>query len=195
MSQENKTRVDLMWKALNKTGLEHFFLLKDDEFIKTNSVILTIQGDDPVRIFYNICCSLDWKVRKFDVQIFDSNYKSISLKSDGSGNWETDTGEPVESLDGCIDIDISATPFTNTIPIRRLDLKPGESREIKVVYIDIHNFSLKPVNQRYTCVESNLNGSIYRYENLNNGFMSEFHVDKNGFVVNYPDLFMRIYNI
>lgn len=194
MNQENKTRVDLMWKALNKTGLEHLFLLKDDELITANSLILTIQEDNPVRISYNICCSLDWKVRKFDVQIFDSNCKSISLESDGNGNWKTDTGEPVKSLDDCIDIDISVTPFTNTIPIRRLELKPGESREIKVVYIDIYNFSLKPINQRYTCVESNLNESKYRFENLNNGFISEFSVDKNGVVINYPNLFIRDYN-
>ncbi len=98
-------------------------------------------------------------------------------------------------MNGCIDIDISATPFTNTIPIRRLLLKAGESKEIKVVYVDIYNYNLRPVNQRYTCLNSNINGYKYRYENLNNGFTAEFFVDKEGFVIDYPDLFKRVYNI
>ncbi|WP_040214624.1 putative glycolipid-binding domain-containing protein [Clostridium polynesiense] len=194
MNKDNNVRVDAIWKTLNETGLEHLFLLKDDESITANSVILTMRKDMPVRILYNIYCNLDWKVNKFEVQIFDGKSKSIVLQSDGNGNWTTDAGKSVENLYGCIDIDISATPFTNTIPIRRLSLKSGESREIKVVYIDTYNFSLKPVNQRYTCIESNLNSCKYKYENLNSGFMTEFFVDKDGFVIDYPHLFKRVYN-
>ncbi len=194
MNEESKITVDVMWKRLNESGLEHLFLLKDDECITANSVILTMREDKPIRILYNIYCNLDWKVRKFDVQIFDGKHRNIVLQSDGSGNWTTDTGKLVKSLEGCIDIDISATPFTNTIPVRRLSLKSGESREIKVVYIDIYNFNLRPVNQRYTCVESNLNGCKYRYENLNSGFTAEFYVDKDGLVIDYPNLFKRVYN-
>lgn len=113
-----------------------------------------------VHVFWIICKRGS---KKFDIQIFDGKYKNIVLQSNRSGKWITDTGKSVENLEGCIDIDISATPFTNTIPIRRLSLKSGESREIKVVYIDIYNFSLRPVNQRYTCIESNLDSCKYRY--------------------------------
>ncbi len=123
------------------------------------------------------------------------NNKNIILQSDGNGIWTNDTNELVEDLKGCIDIDISITPFTNTIPIRRLLLKVGESKEIKVVYVDIYNYSLTPVKQRYTCLDSNLNGHKYRYENLNNEFTTEFFVDKEGVVIDYPDLFERVYNI
>lgn len=45
MGKENKTRVDLMWKALNKTRLEHLILLKDDEFITANSLIEYIRKE------------------------------------------------------------------------------------------------------------------------------------------------------
>lgn len=194
MNEEKEVRVDVMWKTLNETGLEHLFLLKNEEYITANSVILTVIEDKPVRIFYNIYCNLEWEVSKVGIQIFDDKNKKIVLQSDGSGNWTTDTGDSIEILKGCIDVDISATPFTNTIPIRRLSLKSGESREIKVVYIDIYNFDLWPVNQRYTCLESNLNGCKYRYENLSSGFMAEVFVDKHGLVIDYPDLFERVFN-
>ena len=35
-----------------------------------------------------------------------------------------------------IDVDISATPFTNTLPIRRLGLQPGEFAELDVAFVD-----------------------------------------------------------
>lgn len=194
MNEENEVRVDVMWKTLNQTGLEHLFLLKNGECVIANSVILTVVEGKPVRISYNIYCNLEWEVSKVDIQIFDSKYKNIILQSDDSGNWTTHKGKTIEILKGCIDIDISATPFTNTIPIKRLSLKSGESREIKVVYIDTYNFNLRPVSQRYTCLESNLNGGKYRYENLGSGFMAEFFVDKDGLVIDYPDLFERVFN-
>ncbi|EPY2274721.1 putative glycolipid-binding domain-containing protein [Clostridium sporogenes] len=195
IKEQKKIRMDVMWKKFSGVGLEHLFLSKDDENIKVDSVILTMREDVPVHIFYNICCDLDWKVRRFDIQIFYKKYNNTVLRSDGNGNWTTECDELVEDLNGCIDIDISATPFTNTIPIRRLLLKAGESKEIKVVYVDIYNYNLRPVNQRYTCLNSNINGYKYRYENLNNGFTAEFFVDKEGFVIDYPDLFKRVYNI
>lgn len=195
IKEENNIIMDVMWKTFNGVGLEHLLLLKNHENIKVNSVILTMRDNMPVRILYNIYCDLDWKVKKFDIQIFCDKHKNIILQSDGNGIWTTDSNESVEDLKGCIDIDISITPFTNTIPIRRLLLKVGESKEIKVVYVDIYNYSLTPVKQRYTCLDSNLNGYKYRYENLNNGFTAEFFVDKEGIVIDYPDLFERVYNI
>lgn len=195
IKEENNISMDVMWKTFNGVGLEHLLLLKNHENIKVNSVILAMRDNMPVRILYNIYCDLDWKVKKFDIQIFCDKHKNIILQSDGNGIWTTDSNELVEDLKGCIDIDISITPFTNTIPIRRLLLKVGESKEIKVVYVDIYNYSLTPVKQRYTCLDSNLNGYKYRYENLNNGFTAEFFVDKEGVVIDYPDLFKRVYNI
>lgn len=192
VKEEKIARIDVMWKAYKDVGLEHLSITEDNDGITASSVILEMNGDRPVRILYNICFNSDWKVKKFYVEIFDDKYESTILKSDCSGNWETDVGKPIESLEGCIDIDISATPFTNTIPIRRLSLKPGESREIKVVYVDIYNHSLRPGNQRYTCLESNLDNCKYRYENIDSGFMAEFLVDRNGFVIDYPDLFKRV---
>ena len=50
----------------------------------------------------------------------------LHLESDGEGHWQ-ENGKDRPDLHGCIDIDIQATPFTNTLPIRRLGLKTGES--------------------------------------------------------------------
>ncbi len=41
----------------------------------------------------------------------------LSLRSDGAGRWSDDRGRPLPELDGCIDVDISVSPFTNTLPV------------------------------------------------------------------------------
>ena len=92
-------------------------------------------------------------------------------------------------LGGAIDIDISITPFTNTLPIRRLNLRTGQSEEILAVYIQVPGLSITTDRQRYTCLET---GRRYRYESLDSDFTREIEIDVNGLVVIYPGLFRRV---
>ena len=88
---------------------------------------------------------------------------------------------------GCIDIDISLTPLTNSLPINRLQLKQNEAQEIKVIYFDLLAQQIKPATQKYT----RLKDLSYRYENVPNDFEAVIQVDASGFVADYPTLFMR----
>ena len=113
--------------------------------------------------------------------------EKIKLESDGHGNWSNDSGI-ITKLHGAIDIDISATPFTNTLPIRRLKLRKKQSAEILVVYLTIPELSIDIDQQRYTCLSKN----TYLFEQTNRNFAREIEVDKNGLVVTYPGLFKRL---
>jgi uncharacterized protein len=94
---------------------------------------------------------------------------------------------PDERFAGCIDIDIPLTPFTNTLPVSRLNLKNGEEQRIKVIYLDILEATIRPVQQKYT----RLSPTVYHYENIPNDFEADITVDDRGFVVDYPSLFRR----
>lgn len=58
---------------------------------------------------------------------------------------------------------------------------------IKVVYIDVLERQIKPLQQRYT----KLSQAEYKYENVPNDFEAIITIDEAGFVVNYPGLFVR----
>lgn len=88
-----------------------------------------------------------------------------------------------------MDVDIQATPLTNTLPIRRLDPKDGESVDIRLAYIRIPDLTVAPADQRYTALRS---GSLYRFESLESGFTADLPVDEDGFVLDYPGLFRRL---
>jgi uncharacterized protein len=96
---------------------------------------------------------------------------------------------PLPQLAGAIDIDISITPFTNTLPIRRLRLQTGQSQEILVAYVQLPGLAVTTDRQRYTCREPDRR---YRYESLDGDFTREIEVDGHGLVVTYPGLFRRV---
>lgn len=101
--------------------------------------------------------------------------------------WRVD-GEPRADLDGCIDVDIRWTPLTNTLPIRRLALQPGEGREIEVAWVGEGDLAVGKNAQRYT----RTGDRTWRFEALKNGFTAELQVDDDGLVLDYPALFRRL---
>ena len=109
--------------------------------------------------------------------------------------WKTKgrpEGRALTYLDGCEYVDISETPFTNTLPIRRLGLSPGESAEISVAYLDATELQPWPEPQRYACVQTDSDGRLYRFVSLDGGVTVDLPLDADGLVFDYPGLFRRV---
>lgn len=152
------------------------------------SVTSTIVGCDQGKIYkvdYAIQLNKDWEVLSFEIECHHHHkFFRISSESDGKGNWISD-GKTQHQFKGCIDIDIPLTPFTNTLPIRRLQLDKGGEGKIQVLYLDLLAQEIRSVQQRY----QRLSEDLYHYENVPNDFEADIRVDEFGFVVNYPTLF------
>jgi uncharacterized protein len=112
----------------------------------------------------------------------------VGLRGDGRGHWTDGEGARLAHLDGAIDVDMSITPFTNTLPIRRLDLVEGGAREMAVVYVRAPALRVELDHQRYICVEPRRR---YRYEAVDGTFAADIEVDADGLVLTYPGLFRR----
>lgn len=134
-----------------------------------------------------------WRVREVDVGLIDESNASVSLRADGAGHWKSVAGAPLAELAGCIDVDIAATPFTNTLPIRRLHLSLGQAANINVAYITVPELRVTPVAQRYTCLNVTPDGGLYRYENLTRYYRADLPVDEDGLVLDYPDQRRRVW--
>jgi hypothetical protein len=114
--------------------------------------------------------------------------RAVELRANGIGRWSDAGGTWIPALDGCIDVDISLTPSTNTLPIRRLAIGRGGSADIKVAYILAPELSLRAGPQRYT----HLADRLWRFQSIDSGFTADLSVDAEGFVVDYPGLFRRV---
>jgi hypothetical protein len=186
-------RRQIIWSNLTATGLEQLQLLYRSDEIIADGIVLGVEQDVPFRIRYEIYCDTSWCVRKVTITSLTEDEQTIRLLADGSGNWTNEAGEELPAFKGCIDVDISVTPFTNTLPIRRLLLNCGESSDIKVVYIRVPEMQLSVEPQRYTCLEINNNEGKYKFQSLDGDFTAILLVDSDQLVKDYLNLFKRVW--
>jgi uncharacterized protein len=170
------------WLGEEWPGSEQVSIRTLDGGIVAGGIVLAVVEGRPLRLSYSVQCDEAWRVRSVDVEIHEGG--RVHLVADGQGRWRTGSGEKMETLAGCIDVDIRATPFTNTLPIRRLGLVPGESRDLSMAFIDVPRLDVRAVEQRYTCVEASAHGGVYRFES--GSFSADLTVDRDGLVIDYP---------
>lgn len=170
------------WRGADGAGLEHCRVLSGAEGTAIEALVISAEG---FAARYRIGCDAGWRVRTAEIELLDGRAPRV-LRSDGAGHWAGDGGD-LAILDGAIDIDISATPFTNTLPIRRLGLRVGDTAEITVAYLDMPTLALSRRPQRY----SRLAERLWRFETLDMDFAADITVDGDGLVLAYPGLFTR----
>ena len=110
--------------------------------------------------------------------------------SDAAGRWTDADDREIDELAGCVDVDLAATPFTNTLPIRRLDWRVGQARDLRMLYVQVPELTIRAQAQRYTCLALDDDGATYRF--ASESFVTDIRVDQDGLVLDYPDLWRRI---
>jgi hypothetical protein len=183
---------EVMWSAWDDPGLGHLRLTARESGVVADGAVLGVEEGRPFRLSYEVRCDAQWRVRAARVGV-PGGLPRVELFSDGEGNWTGPDGKAVAYLGGCEYVDISDTPFTNTLPIRRLGLAPGESAEIAVAYFDGTELQPWPEPQRYTRLDTAEEVEIYRFLSLDGGFTADLPVDPDGLVLDYPGLFRRTF--
>jgi len=156
--------------------------------IRAAGIIIGGRGGTPYGVSYRIDCSAGWAVLSFSVETTDG--RRLALLSDGKGHWRTEDGEPLPQFDGCIDIDLYGSPFTNSLPIRRLEMAPesGTAR-LSMLYIPFDTFEPVRDGQHYACIVPE---KLYRYAAEDRDFTVDLPVDEDGLVIDYPIYFKRV---
>jgi len=181
----------LGWAARSWPGMEHVIVSVGPARITADSQMILADGD-LATVDYRIECDVSWRFRRLDVTVRNAAGSSrMSLSVDEEGHWHrADAAQPL--LEGCVDIDIDRTPFTNTLPVRRLAWLPGTPRDLDMAYVSIPDLSVRPVRQRYTLLSGSDDGeAMYRYES--GDFRADLRLDASGFVADYPGLWDRIW--
>jgi uncharacterized protein len=182
----------IFWEPWSDVGLEHLRLTQHEGGAIADGLILRHRpGAEPLRLWYRLKCERDWTVREAEFRVWCGGERRLGLLADGAGRWHDGEGRALEALEGCVDVDLTATAFTNTLPVRRLGLKEGESAEIRVAYVAAPDLRLTAVRQRYTCLSVTKERSRYLYEGLDTGFVAELPLDADGVVLDYPGLARR----
>lgn len=168
------------WRGIQTPSTERLRLTTGDRIHARSAVDVGAHHYD-----YVVELDSEWTFRTLEISCRDG--RRLRLRRNDGGAWSVDD-EPRPDLAEAVDIDLSFSPFTNTLPIRRLSLALGSSAEITTAYVDVPTLLVTPDPQRYT----RTGARRHLYESLDSDFVREITVDADGFVVDYPSLFARV---
>ncbi|MBN8472808.1 putative glycolipid-binding domain-containing protein [Corallococcus exiguus] len=178
----------LTWRRLESPGTEHFELWESAEGPLLAGTVVLVGEGLPLLVRYTVACDPDWHTREARLAVHQGGTRrTLVLQVDDHQRWWRD-GREVPELRGCVDVDLSVTPSTNTLPIRRLGLEPGQSRDVTAAWVRLPDLSLERLEQRYT----RLSSTRYRYESAQGTFVAEVDTDALGLVTHYPDGWERV---
>src|SRR4051794_8736136 len=111
--------------------------------------------------------------------------RSLLIERSGDANWLVD-GVERPDLDGCEEVDLSVTPFCNTLALKRL----AGAGELTTLYVSFPQLKLQPSRQRYERLSTR--SFVYTDLGAAEGFEAKLEVDANGIVTHYEDLFEHL---
>ncbi len=145
-------------------------------------VVESVIQDKTETYTYTLHATHDWEFRDITIR---ANGRKLEVRRTGEV-WEV-SGQLRSDLQEAYEVDISASPPSNTLPIRRLHLAVGVSADITTAYIRIPELDVVTDPQRYTRISQN----EYLYESRDSDFRRTVTVDGEGLVIEYPGLFIR----
>jgi uncharacterized protein len=172
----------MVWRNLATHGSDYCSLWQiGRSWLLQGTAIAVLKDGRPMLADYEIECDQLWHTRRVATTcLTGSATRSVDLMVEASGVWRS-SEEELPTLGQCSDIDLAVTPATNTLPIRRLNLELGQSREVTAAWLKFPDLTLEILPQRYT----RLAPQRYRYQS-GTGFSAELLVDDLGLVTAYP---------
>ena len=181
--------IQSVWKGMLLNTSEFLMLTPSNDSFYVRSFITGEAEGSPLHIEYRIIINNSWIVQSLFIDLINGGQHQVGFTRSVSGVWKTVAGENLPDLNECTDPDISYTPFTNTLAIKRLNLQVGEQSEIIALFFDLPSLMPKPMRQRYT----RKGEKQYLYENVDSDFQALLNIDDNALVIDYADRWKRIF--
>jgi uncharacterized protein len=182
------TRSILFWRRTDIAGLERLELVVEPGGVAASSSLICLESGG-FRLDHQWRLGPDWRAESVAVQCWSSQgHRVLRLERAGAG-WRVD-GVLRPDLEGAEEPDLSATPFCNTLPIRRTPEGAGESLTLDTAFIDAPALTVARSRQRY----DRQGPGRLRFVDLGlaRGFEADLVVDAQGLVLTYEHLFERV---
>ena len=159
---------------------------------------------------YELQTDTSWATTRFDVTVEGTGWARTVRLELAAGRWRVTTSEQgnldavltaaghaaaglpgIEDPDllyGVFDVDLTGSPLTNTLPIRRLNLltaEPDVAHRLSVAWVLVPSLEVVQADQIYTPLDEG------RVRYATETFSADLVVDDDGFVRDYPGLAKR----
>jgi hypothetical protein len=169
------------WRRIDQPGLELARFDVEEHGVTVSSTLVD-GGEKPFSLRYIWTLDPNWRTRTLRLEHMNGDDRWLTIERAGEASWRVDR-QPAPHLEGCAELDLSATPFCNSLAIRRL----GKDGEFDAAYISADDLSVTPSRQRY----EKISDTYWRYIDLGvaHGFTAALELDKDGLVARYEGLF------
>jgi hypothetical protein len=171
-----------LWRRIDQPGLELARIDRETHGVTVVSTLVDGNGANPFSLRYVWTLDTHWRTRTLRMEHMNGGDRWLTIERMGIDSWRVDN-RAAPHLDGCDELDLSATPFCNALAIRYLQ----RDGAFTAAYISATDLSVTPSRQRY----EKLGDRLWRYHDLGvaNGFNAKLELDDEGFVRNYEGLF------
>jgi hypothetical protein len=140
----------------------------------------------PASLAYEVSCRDDWQTHNGQVHGWvGESQVAVTIERIPDLGWALN-GTEMPGLDDCIDLDFGFTPATNLLQLRRIALAVGDGADVPVAWIDLPDWTLLRVHQRYERIAERR----YAYRSPSFDYSAVIEVDDVGFARTYPDLWV-----
>jgi hypothetical protein len=172
----------ILWQA-SDGGSEVCVLERAGRGHRLRGTVLTHAAERPIELRYAVTVDAGWATTGVEVLVSFAGGEAREPVELGR-LWSGKKRPP--GYEDCVDVDLSFTPATNTLPIRRLGLKVGEEKEIAVAWLVWPELRFERAVQRYARLAKD------RYRYAQDDFEAELTVDEDGLVLEYEGLWRTV---
>ncbi len=181
------------WRHLDaRVGFEVLFLRGDASGYRFEGHSTAVEDGEAWGIRYALIVDADWVTRSTYIAGRSAlGVHEVRLEGDGTGRWRVDD-EPAPQLDGCLEVDLEASAFTNALPVHRLGLGVGRRADAPAAYVRAVDLRVERLEQSYLRLPDIGDHSHYDYASPAFNFRAELVYDQFGLVLDYPGIAVRV---
>jgi hypothetical protein len=174
----------ILWQDISNGALDRCQLDATPSGLRLVGTVLTAAYGDPLVVRYLVVTDENGLTRRVELDLDGST--SRVLLADGAGRWHWDGVSELTDVAGALDVDLTVTPATNTLPVRRLGLEVGQAADLWMAWIQFPDLEVIPSEQRYERLTQD------RWRFSTGDFQAELVVDRDGLVLDYGGLFRSL---
>ena len=174
-----------------RDGFEVLFVRTDPEGHRLEGYSTAVEAGRAWAVDYVIVVEADWVTRRVRVWAqSESGSGEVRLERSGPGTWLVD-GAPAPHLDGCVDVDLEASVFTNALPVRRLGLQVGAEAAVPAAFVRAPDLAVERLDQRYLRLDDEGGLQRYDYAAPRFDYTGTLGYDSSGLLLEYPGIAER----
>jgi hypothetical protein len=181
--------VTILWQDLTTGALDRCQLAGvPGGGVQLSGTVLT--PGTPLQVSYRVQADQAGHTRVVDLALdHGDGLTAHTLLAYGDGRWGWAGGPDLDAVAGAVDVDLTVTPATNTLPIRRLagvGLEVGDAADLRMAWVQFPGLEVIPSDQRYERLADD------RWLFSTGDFAAELVVDLHGLVIEYGGLFRAV---